>query len=270
MKIKNIPQIFNTIITLFLSFIAVWTVLITFRLSRPLAFFLAVVFAFIISAIVFILSSKPSKASLQIIRKGKLYALMDKFNMCTIDEIFQIFSPVFNNLHISANVTNEHITLDNGLILHIAFFPSALSDNEVMSIYRKYRSPDLIILSNSFTSSCYSLAKKLNIKLFCGEDIFQFLESNNALPEQIENKTTPFYDGFISRLLERKNGIRFIFLGFTLIIIAFAVFYPIYYYIMGILSLTYGFALLIFAKKQTQKSESLQDILSSQKENQKQ
>lgn len=270
MKIKNIPQIFNTIITLFLSFIAVWTVLVSLRLSRPLAFFLGLIFALIISAIVFMLSSKPSKASLQNLRKGKLYATMDKLNMCTIDEIFQIFSPVFNNLHISASVTNEHITLSNGLILHFAFFPSAISDNEVMTIYRKYRTQNLIILSNSFSPNCYTLAKKLNIRLFCSEEIFQLLESNDALPEQVENKTIPFYEGFVSRLMERKNGIRFIFLGFTLIIIAFAVFYPLYYYITGIISLTYGFALLIFAKKKTQHSESLQDILSLSQNNKEQ
>ncbi len=139
-----------------------------------------------------------------------------------------------------------------------------------MTIYRKYKTTNLIILSNSFAPNCYVLAKKLNIKLFCGEEIFQLLESNNALPTQVENKAIPFYDGFISRLLQRKNGIRFIFLGFTLIIIAFAVFYPLYYYIAGIISLTYGFALLAFAKKQTQKSESLQDILSNSKENKEQ
>lgn len=263
MKWKILPQIFNTVITLVLSFIAVWTVLVSFKLPRTAATILAIIFAAIISGLVFLLSARPSRASLQITRKGQLYALMDKLNICTADEILQIFLPVLGDLHISASATDEHITLSNGQILYCAFFPSPLSDNELMNIYRKYRKDNLIILSNAFSMPCYSLAKKLKIKLFSIEDIYSLLEDAKALPEQNIAKTPPFYDGMFSRLFARKNGARFIFLGLTLIIIAFAVFYPIYYYVAGILSITYGFTCLIFAKNNIYLPESLKDALTS-------
>ena len=261
MRIKSLPQFFNTVITLVLSFIAVWTVLLSLKLARPLAIIFAILFSCLISATVFILSAKPSKASLQNIKRGKLYALMDKFNMCTADEIFNIFLPIFNELNISASLTDDHITLASGQKIYLAFFPSAITDNELMTIYRKCRYENLIVFSNSFTSPCYALAKKLKIKLFSAQEIFELLESFNALPVQTENKTPPFYDGILSRLFERKNGTRFIILGLTLIIIAFAVFYPLYYYVMGAIFVTYGFICLIFAKSKVYSPETLKDTL---------
>lgn len=263
MKWRILPQICNTLITFALSFIAAWTVLVSFKLPRSAATILAIIFAVSLSALVFLLSTRPSKSYLQTVRNGNLYALMDKLNICTADEILQIFLPVFNNLNISASVTDEHITLSNGQMLYCAFFPSPLSDNELMAIFKKHRKDNLIVLSNAFTVPCYPLAKKLNVKLFSLEDIFSLLESANALPETDTLRKPPFYDGMLSRLFAKKNGARFIFLGLTLIIIAFAVFYPIYYYVTGIISITYGFACLVFAKNNTYRPESLKDVLSS-------
>ena len=263
MKTFVFSALVDALLSLVLAFFACFTLLLSFKLYKPSAILISAVIAAAFSFVVYVLSARR-KMSISLKDESKtINQCMDIFNVCTYDENLKFFSSVFNSMGISASITDEHILLENGNIVLPCFFPSPLDGNllKIMTDRIKVNSKRIIVLSAKFTADAIIYAKSADMSVFEAKDVFSFLKESNRLPDLKRVPKQRFYHGFFTRLFVRNNGVRFILFGLSLLIMAFMVFYPVYYYISGAVFILFGIVSLIFAKPlRREKNDLLRDL----------
>ena len=241
----------DSLLTLAFSFFAFFTLLITFKVYRPSAMLLSVTAATAFSSCVYFLSARRKRLLLSKDESKDVNACMHVLNVCTYDENLAFFCSVFNKMGISASVIGEHISLLNGKKVIPAFFPSPLNDNQLKQLTDKIKksvSDKIIVLSSGFTPDALTYAKSAYISVFAAKDVYSLLKERSCLPDVTVPVKLPFYSGFFQRLFVKNNGVKFILFGLSLLIMAFIVFYPLYYYIAGGIFIVFGLISLSFAK----------------------
>ena len=250
MKTFMLSALIDGVLTLVFSFFAFFTLMISFKVYRPSAMLFSATAAAFFSICVYALSARRKRKLLSRDDSKEVNALMNTFNVCTYDENLTFFCSVFNKMDISASVTNEHISLSDGKKVVPAFYPSPLTDNQLKGIsdkVKKRRTEQLTVLSSGFTTEAINYAKSAYISVFAAKDVYKMLKDASILPKSDVAAPSPFYKGFFKRLFVKNNGVRFILFGLTLFIMAFIVFYPLYYYIAGGVFIVFGLTSLVFA-----------------------
>ncbi len=244
------------------SFAAGASVLIALKLSRVAAVTLSAAFSIVFSALVYKLSSARRIARGENVDE-RVNALMDKLNVCTYDEIFAVFRPIFNRMRINTRVADDYMILRENVLVKFSFRPDNLSANELYLILKdiSVNNYSVVVLARGFTPDALSFAKKRGVKVFGASRIYDFLKDNSSLPELELNEKKPFYDGLFARLFQKTNGVKFILFGLSLVAMAFIVFFPIYYYICGGAFVVFGAACLILGKKPFACDDDLGSVL---------
>ena len=258
MKRTFFSSIADGVLTLLLSFPASLLFLLGNRLSKPVATVLSICFSLFFSAIVFILSARATKSREDKGRSAK--ELMRTLNVCTYDEILKIFSSVFNDMGIRAYVEGENKLVIGGATLLFALYPESVSANELHDIVLKNGRNDkkLAIVSSSFTLGAALYAESLGVTLFDAEAVYPLIKDSPFFARQTPKKHEKSKRGdFFDRLFLKKNGVRFILFGLSFFIMAFMVFYPVYYYVAGGAFIITGVILLLFAKPPAQNNKPI-------------
>ena len=251
MKIFTLSAFVDAVISCVLCFFAAFTVLISFKIYRPSAALFSVVAAAALAFAVYFLSARRKSNALLQDRTKAVKQCMDIFNVCTYGENLAFFASAFNKMGISASVTNEHISLGNGKKAVPFFYPSPITDNMLKALADRIRingDERIIVLSSGFTANALAYAKCAYISVFGAKDVFELLNKHDLLPEIKATVKKRRYFPALTGLFVKNNGVRFILFGLSLIIMAFVVFYPLYYYIAGAVFILFGMVSLIFAK----------------------
>jgi len=179
----------------------------------------------------------------------KISACMHTLNVCTYDEKLTFFRDVLSKLNISAYIKDDHLLLFGGKKLLPLFSPSAVTEGNLFFLTRKLRSDKkpIIILSARFTAEAYLFAKEINVVLFDGEQVYNLLKLADRLPKSTASDRRNSPTAFFKRIFIKSNGVKFILFGLSFIVMAFMVFYPLYYYIVGGIFIVFGLIALFFA-----------------------
>ena len=159
---------------------------------------------------------------------------------------------------ISASVTDEHILLADGTVVIPAFFPSPVTDNQLAFITRDVRNkkPErIIVLSAAFDAGAIRYAERTGALAVNAKQIYAFLKERSHLPEKPATQKKTSLKEFFERLFVKRNGVRFLLFGLSLVIMAFVTFYPVYYYVSGAGFILFGLAALVFAAAPTAKEK---------------
>ena len=249
MKRYYIPCALDGALTFLFSGVAAYTVFLSFGIGLLSSAVLAAGLAFFIAVGVFAISlNKRSGLSLKDDAK-RILATMNILNVCTADEILRIFLPVFNNMHILASVTGEHIRLDGGKVIIPAFMPCPVTANQLKMLVSPLlvQGESAIVLSAEFDDSAQNYAQDVGVKLFFAKDVYTLLKDNGALPTPKKEEGRRGIKVFFGNLFQRKNAVKLIVYGSIIITTAFFTPYPAYYYIFGGAFVLCGALSLIFS-----------------------
>ncbi|MBP5177594.1 MAG: hypothetical protein ILP02_03310, partial [Clostridia bacterium] len=230
---------------------------------RPSAALIAISLSALLSAVVYAFSARRRAAKESVVGDKLVARYMHVFNVRTYDENSRFFCEVFNELHISAYVTDAHVTISDKIIVVCAFFPSPVDDDLLKTITDGVRKNDktIVVMSSGYTERAANYAKATGMVLYGARAVYDLLSSAKKLPVLSEKKSPLVSGDAVKRFFRRTNGVRLILFGLSLVVFGFAVFYPVYYYVSGGALTLSGLAALIFGgSEKPEKTDLLTDL----------
>ena len=223
-------------------------------LPRPATVAVAFVAAAGVAVAVYFLTAKKEN-SRRAEKNGKsaFNERMRALYICTDDEIQSLFSEIFHNMKICADISGRHMHLCGDKIVYAALLPEPMNANELVAICRGLDIKDkkVTIISSSFSDGATAMAEKMKIDLVGGEEFYSFLKSRSPLPEKkalIEKRSLK---SVFSPLLFRTNGRRFLIYSIVIGLFSNFSFFPVYYVFVSAIFAIYGLIALFFGKKPT-------------------
>ena len=168
---------------------------------------------------------------------------------CTDDEIQSLFSRIFFDMRICAEVRGRHMLFGDDETIFAALYPEPLGANEIAGIARKIgKKGKTTIISSSFSDGAVAFSKSLDISLVDGETFFSFLKAHGYLGETPASPSRKrSLKLYLTPLFEKTNSKRLLFFAAILGIFSAFSFFPVYYIagsaffgVCGLIALFFG------------------------------
>lgn len=123
----------------------------------------------------------------------------------------------------------------------LKFSYAPVNEDDLLRFARLKTGKEKILLCNKIEESAFILAKKLNIQVWSGKEVYALLKERDALPEEYlgENAATPTRKQRVRAWFSRSNAKRFLWAAILLLLTSLLSPFP-YYYILfsGVLLLS--------------------------------
>jgi len=182
-------------------------------------------------------------------KKKEIFFNLAFFNENDLISYFLLF---FNKAEIKAEKTKEGIFLsDKNMLVKFCFKLTPLNSDDFIKSVKITGSKKILLLTDNTNSDVISYAKKTQVKIICGTDLYLLMKKYETYPqikfslkanEKIVKKR-------INIELSRKKAKNFLIFGAVLLLFSMFVAFPIYYLVMGNILIITSFILRFYGKK---------------------
>jgi len=168
------------------------------------------------------------------------------------NDIKKFLLKLFLKAEIKAENTKSGIFLtDKKLLVRYMFKLTPINCDDFVKTVKNNDDKDVLLISDNILSEVYSYAKKVNIKLLSGTELFLLMKKYETYPDI--KYSLKANEKIIKRHFNveftRKKAKNFLLFGGVLLLFSMFVAFPIYYLVMGNLFIIASVILRFYGKK---------------------
>ena len=259
---KSLPiAILDSAFSAFISFILAF-LLINFYVDRPFS----IIFSICLSIPIFVIAfERIKKSNLLKNTENKKKKAVDNmvYSLCLLEraKLLELFERAINNLEIKTLKRKYGIFIEEK---NCAIFPifnfDGITKTDVVKVYNAISiNQKAYILGEKLSSDVKNFMDRFNdrIKFVDGEKTYDFLEKNNSLPREsvVLGKHNANKHKFFKALIKKKNSIKFLIFGISLILSSWFVPIKMYYIICGCIFLMLSLICRLYGQEEKKEKE---------------
>jgi hypothetical protein len=253
MKKFDLPLILDIIFIFFASLFVSFTVLRYYLDSLTfvtiISFLISFLSVFIGYKLIFRKQKNIYLKNEELAKKNEIF-----FNLAFLSEndLKNYFIKLFLKAEIKAEKTKEGILLtERNQLVRFMFKLTPLNIDDFVATVKSNFNKDIILITDEVKSEVLSYAKKTEIKIVTGTNLFLLMKKHDLYPEI--SFTVKANEKIVKRRfnieLTRKKAKNFLLFGSVLLLFSMFVAFPIYYLVMGNILIITSVILRFYGKK---------------------
>ncbi len=238
MKKIRIPFLLDSLFTLGITFIILFSIFRFYLRSLILAIFLSLIFAIMITLLIsFLMRKKYQKRIISKENNDKEQKLMITLAISKKIELNNLLTSLFEREGFKITDCNKYLLATRGeevKALYHAFTIEPLDADKLIEIRKDCPKLEILLFCNSINQKATQLASTLKIEIREIKNVYSALARYSLIPDliELEEKNTNIKERLLNSL-KRSNYKPILLSGLMILLLSFVSFYPIYYIVSG-------------------------------------